>query len=182
VRTAREQEPSVAEALMLRAGIEVFLPQIRSRTAAGTLPTTRLEPVFPRHLFARATVRDLLQRLESIPGAKEVACFRGHVAEIPEAELTNFRSLFDPEDAINHPPHCNDPKAAFSLEEDPWLHLRATIEFDFPAARRVRFLCRKTPDSFPGPPGANRDLHPSTPSYQRNRPGTTPPRRTLDGG
>lgn len=143
VRTAREQEPSVAAALAVHEGVEIFLPRIRSRAAAGTLPAFRLEPVFPRHIFVRATVQVLLQRLESIPGAKEIAVFSGHVAEIPESEIVNFRAFFDAEQVINHPPHCNDPKAAFSLEEDPWLHLRAAIEFDFPAARRVRFLCRK---------------------------------------
>ncbi|MBL9134323.1 MAG: hypothetical protein JNK85_00580 [Verrucomicrobiales bacterium] len=143
VRTARDQEKAVADALAVCDGIEVFLPWIRSRIPANSQPALKAEPVFPRHLFVRATVQNLLRQLDRIDGAKELAAYGGHVAEIPETEIATFRGLFDSSDSIPHPPHCHDPKATFALENDPWLHLRAAIEYDFPAARRVRFLCRK---------------------------------------
>lgn len=143
VRTARGQENFVADALAFRPGVEVFLPKIRSRPPSGSPVHLRSEPVFPRHLFVRATVQNLLHQLQSVSGAKELATYGGHVAELPEPEIATFRALFDSSDCIHHPPHCSDPKAVLSLESGPWLHLRAAVEFDFPAARRMRFLCRK---------------------------------------
>jgi len=80
---------SEVEALLIKQGIEVFLPKVRSTTPRRRRPDA---PFFPRYLFLRVDLeRVAVSTIHWLPGVHRIVAFGGRPAVVPEDVIVAIR-------------------------------------------------------------------------------------------
>jgi len=126
----------------LRAwGVPTLSPKLRWRCSrsGGVLPGDRIEPLFPRYIFARFAAAELLGKVRFTRGVHAVVEFGGDPIPVEDDVIAVLQSRIG-EDGFVTAGHEFRRGDAVVIEEGPLRDLIGVFECEVNASRRVKIL------------------------------------------
>lgn len=135
---AQASREEVAEANLVRLGVETLLPRIHRRPSRrGPL----VGPLFPGYLFARLDLERHLRAASYARGVRRVVAFGSVPAVVPEEIIEGIRARLG-EDGCAYPASQFQPGQVVRIAHGPLEGLEAVFEREMTGQDRVVLLLR----------------------------------------
>lgn len=142
IHTHLRQEERVYSNLSVR-GVETFLPRIKERkyNHFADKVTYIIRPFFPRYIFAKVKIADMLHKISFTRGVHSVVGYGGDPAPINDEIISVIKSRTG-EGGCIMPREQLAPGDEVIIEEGPLKSLRGIFERETNGADRVRILLK----------------------------------------
>ena len=140
IKAQTKREHIAAEAIRVRAALEVFCPRItyfKNTEQRGRIRFT--EALFPGYIFVRCAISEQFRHLLAIGGVSGVVRYGDHFPTVPEAFIAELQDRL-----IGECREVDDPQLGEGSEvvvtDGPFADLRAIVSGLIPARERVAVL------------------------------------------
>lgn len=138
VNTKPHQE-MLAELNLLRSGVEVFFPQLKTEKVIRRKKQTVIEPLFPGYLFARFDLDTHYRTVHYACGVSKVVGFGLAPATIDDGVIESIKSRLQ-DGYVTVQPFSFAPGQAVRIEEGPFRGLEAVFEREMGDRERAVLL------------------------------------------
>jgi transcriptional antiterminator RfaH len=136
---AKPRQESTAARSLERLGIESFVPKLRQEKLIRRQRQSRIGPLFPGYLFARADLNAHYRAVNYAQGVRALVTFGGTPVVVGDEVIQKIRSKLH-DGCVIVPPPSFRPGQAVRIQDGPLFGLHAVFERELSDHQRALLL------------------------------------------